>query len=421
LVLLAYRFIGGLGLLLILTQFLMACKTIEEKNEIAFTNNSGDVGTAALVENDSELSEKTITPDLKSEMKIVTNWLKEAEKAWFEKKDRELTRYCLEQITKAEIVDDSEITLYELLCRKVYTRKLIWDNSQLDSRNISRLFLDNDDLWMGTWSGGIGRYSIPLDGLTLFREAKDSLLVETIYSFLRQDNVIHMAGYGPIYGYDRRTSLFTTTYPKGPERINGLELYGGEIFASTVNNGIWVDQGRGNWQKFTVLGNSSLINTLLKDSKNQLLIGTADRGVLVYDGIRLINLNSLYPEFQGTNVTTLSEKGDLLMVGTYGEGGYIINRRTGKINFVSKGNENLSSDYVLCTFIGDNYAYWGTLGGGITAYSLKDHGQSYFLGMEEGLLSLDVASLVLYDKQIIAANLGQGLIIIEEEIIEKKL
>ena len=223
---------GPLFLLLIL---LFACRTDDEvgpqgiSSESASETENGELsGTSASADTSVLLQE---SPPLK------TDWLVRAEKAWFDENDPEMTDYCLDRVDRESLEDESRRTLYQLLCRKVYTKMLPLSEKGFEDRNISALYLDRDDLWMGTWTGGIARYSLPLNDLTTFRESRDSLRVEKISDFEGWGSSLHIAGYSDLYHYEKRTSLLERSFPEEMERVNNLSSYEGHLYASTVNKG----------------------------------------------------------------------------------------------------------------------------------------------------------------------------------------
>ena len=166
------------------------------------------------------------------------------------------------------------------------------------------------------------------------------------------------------------------------------------------------------------------INTLYADSHGNLLIGTASDGIILYDGRSFRNYRDLYPSFRARNITAFSEMSDVLLIGTYGEGAYLLNRADGLTREFSEERGDFSSDYVLCTYMGEKWFFAGTLGGGLYAMDRKmwNSGGTWIpLGLEEGLNSLDAAALVGYDQSLYISLLGQGILIMDEEIIEKAL
>lgn len=343
-----------------------------------------------------------------------------AERAWFIEKDPILTESYLDQIDKYTLLADNQRSLFQLLCRKVYTQILPLEGL---GNNISSLYLDDDDLWMGTWGGGVYRYSIPLSHLTPFKQDRESLRVEILYDFERVGNQIHMAGYSDLYVYDRSNSHFSHIYPDKMERINNLEYYRGTLFASTIGMGLWYLDRLDRWTLFREEWKDKSINLLYENKDGQLLIGTASNGVLVYQGGDSFNLSEIYPNFTGININTISENDHFLLIGTYGEGFFIIEKRSKKVYHFSKEKGDFLSDYILCSAIKDDLIYLGSLGGGISVLSTQSLNDRAWvnLGMSEGLLSLDVVSLIIHNSQIYAANLGQGVIVFDEKIVKKTL
>ncbi len=353
------------------------------------------------------------------------DWLILAQEAWFTLHDRDQTDYCLDRVDKMSLEIDDRRMLYQLLCRLVYTSMIPLDELGFPDRNISALYVDGDDLWMGTWTGGIARYSIPLEEITVLRDSTESLRVEKISDFEKRDGDLLIAGYSDLYRYEKRSSLFERSFPEEMERVNNLARFKGKLYASTVNKGLWVENGRGGWSRVgTNIPGLNRINTLMADNRNCLLIGTASDGVLSFDGRNFTNLRTLYPSFTGRNITSLSEEDDILLAGTYGEGCYVLDRSRGDLRYSSVDGGDFSSNYVLCTYIGGRWLFAGTLGGGLYALDRSNWGRDAEwipLGLGEGLKSLDAAALTVFGNYLYVSLLGQGILLIDEEIIEKAI
>ncbi len=354
------------------------------------------------------------------------DWLEEARIAWFVRNDREATIICLDRVEKNSLEEDSRISLYRLLCRKVYTRLIPLEEKGFGDRNISSLFLDRDDLWMGTWAGGIVRYSLPLEDLTLIRSSRENIRVETITDFEEVGLNIRIAGYSDIYGFDKRVSRLIQTTPEKMGRINNLANYKGRLYASTVNQGLWYEVREGVWNPLGegVPGLDRINALQVTDREGLLLIGTASDGVIEFDGKNFRNWKILYPRLPAKNVTAFGEWDRFMLLGTYGDGAYLVDRNGGGIAHFSKDGGDLLSDYVLTLSLEGDYALMGTLGGGISAKArnqLAGEGGWIFLGLEQGLNSLDVTALAVMGSSLYAAVLGQGVLILDEAIIEKSL
>jgi hypothetical protein len=392
----------------------ISCHTLEEGHESVSHNQESSAS--------EEVREKSFT--IEEDFKEST-WLERAESAWFDEKNPEKTDYCLDRVERDTLINAGDIALYQLLCRKIYTKYLPLVEKGFTDKNISSLYVDGDDLWMGTWAGGVARYSLPLNELTVIRESKESLRVEKISDFESQGNLIRLAGYSDLYSFEKRTSRLNQVYPKEMERINDLAWYKGQLYASTVNKGLWYEGGDGSWSRIgrNITGLNQ-INTLYEDRQGNLLIGTVTSGIISYNGVSLNNFQKTFPNFTGGNVTSLAESEDLLLVGTYGEGGYIIDRIRGESRHYSKSKGDFQSDYLLCVLCGDRWAFAGTLGGGLYALDIEswDNREGWIpLGMDEGLNSLDAAALILYDNTLYVSLLEQGILMLKEDIIEKAL
>ena len=397
------------------------CRTLDSPGkQNSLTENADSAGGGSSDQASSAASAEGVRDEESG-----PDWLVLAQEAWFTLHDRDQTDYCLDRVDKKSLGPDDRRMLYQLLCRLVYTSMIPLDELGFPDRNISALYVDGDDLWMGTWTGGIARYSIPLEEITVLRDSTESLRVEKISDFEKRDGDLLIAGYSDLYRYEKRSSLFERSFPEEMERVNNLARFKGKLYASTVNKGLWVENGRGGWSRVgKSLSGLNRINTLMVDNRDCLLIGTASDGVLSFDGRNFTNLRTLYPSFMGRNITSLSEENDILLAGTYGEGCYVLDRSRGELRYSSVDGGDFSSNYVLCTYIGGKWLFAGTLGGGLYALDRNNwEGEAEWipLGLGAGLKSLDAAALTVFGNYLYVSLLGQGILLIDEEIIEKAI
>ncbi len=417
------------GLFILTLLILFSCAT--DGGEI--TGESPSVSSGASSASDKKLNTKSDNPDspsdgIQTSMPINESliWLEKARIAWFEEGDRDETIACLDQIIRQELIDEGSRTLYRLLCRKVYTEVIPLAQQGFSDTNISALYLDRDDLWLGTWTGGIARYSLPLKDLSVLRESRDSLRVEKISGFEGLVQEIRIAGYSDLYNYDKKTSRFTKNTPEDMGRINSLVFFQNRLYASTVNRGLWVEVEGSGWSRIgDSKRNLDRINRLVAsiDDKS-LLIATASDGIVAFNGRTFSNWREEYPDFRGRNITAIAEREDYILAGTYGEGVYLLDRKRGTSQHFDKEQEDLLSDYVLTVSLDGDYALVGTLGGGVSAWRrnrLDSDIRWIPLGLEEGLNSLDVTDIAVYNNNLYIAVLGQGILVVNEDLIEKKL
>ena len=283
-----------------------------------------------------------------------------------------------------------------------------WKGSEmgLAGENISALMHDVDDLWAGTWTGGLIRYSVPLDDPAVWDPGLPSLAVRTVNRIYNDGNSIWIVRYSSLQKYDKRSGQWSVVKDlPAEERLQDFCIDKGAEYLATLGDGLWKKEGR-NWYRLEFPG--LFINRIETGDDGELLVATMDRGLFLY-----------YPEndywvrpppgiLRSSNITSLIRHNDFILGGTYGEGAFIWNTDTDEVEVF--GKEELGDLWVLCTEVSKNRFYFGTFGSGIDILN-RETGEWDRIGLAEGLVSADIASLAEdNDGDIWAGTLGGGII-----------
>jgi len=300
-----------------------------------------------------------------------------------------------------------------LFLQKLYAHNL---DAPQDLLNVSLLEVDRDDLWVGTWTGGIFRYSLALDMWEEIKKPVASLTVNSSHGVVFEENYIWLLGYNWLARYWKHSSrVEPLDRTRPPSKIQDMVLYQDRIFLATAGNGIYVlDKDRINWEKDPRFEKAGPFINALIPSDEGFWICTTDRGLYYWDGE---DLSQEITGFPGLNVTTLIEDKDTLWVGTYGRG--LLEIEQDKRTLYSSRLNQFPDDWIISSLQTDLYRIWGTLGGGI--YLQDESGRNITLTLQDGLASMDIAALAWYNNALYVGNLGGGITVIHENIIQFRL
>lgn len=126
------------------------------------------------------------------------------------------------------------------------------------------------------------------------------------------------------------------------------------------------------------------------------------------NGLRYLNI--------AENITTITEDGDSLWLGTYGKGIEQLNRKTKEVRRFTKEKNKLKDNWIITAGSSPDFLFWGTLDGGIAFYALKTKKWGV-LDITSGLSTSSIGSLLFWDGRLYVGTLGKGLNIIDQELL----
>ena len=83
-----------------------------------------------------------------------------------------------------------------------YPEEIVFDPS------ISAMLADGDDIWIGSRSGDIARYSLPSDAGTLWCAGRESLAIRAVQQISAEGEHIWFLSYGAVGVYSRRQNKY---------------------------------------------------------------------------------------------------------------------------------------------------------------------------------------------------------------------
>jgi hypothetical protein len=343
--------------------------------------------------------------------------LRLCEIALYQYRDPERARLYLGSGPSGDL-DPDEQKLLSRLKRRLQWQTLGTQLIGLADGNISALKIDGDDLWIGTWNGGVSRYSLASGEKTIFREGRESLVANTVRSIEITASRVWIGTYQGLFAYSKATSRWQEIPAFGgpePKKVEALRDVAGRLFVGTLGDGLWAQAGNG-WTHLSGDGLPGVFVSCLEVARGMLLIGTINRGLVLMDleGERFRSFDSLDSGLEARNITMLLADGSAtLWLGTYGMGLYRWSWTEGRLQHFTRRSGELGDDWVLCGLAAQSGAYFGTLGGGLARFS-EAGGQWQLIGLKEGLASRDISSIAYRAPHIFLGTLGGAIAIYNE-------
>ena len=324
-------------------------------------------------------------------------------------------------------IDPRNVPSQELHLLRALRVRLAWDvlspgKLGLTDGNVSALRVDEDDVWVGTWSGGIARYSVSADASDAFPAPAYTRAIEIEGRRVWVGSSDGLGWYGKAAGQWRADGAFQSPAPR---KVQSLKLVGDALFAGTLGDGLFrLDtqdrkaQGAGAWTPVRDGELPGLFITCVEPaaSSASLYIGTLTFGLVVMDRKTgsMRSLAELAPEFSASNITSvLEDREGRVWIGTYGDGLYLWLPGSGKIRHFTRATGELGDDWILAICQTARALYFGSFGGGVSA--LSNSGTWRRIGIPDGLRSLDVSAIAWRAPYVFFGTLGAGVNVYDEE------
>lgn len=344
-------------------------------------------------------------------------WLRLAEIALFSRADAESARIFLLDYRASRQAQPPQDRLLERLSKRLSWGGLSPEQVGLNDANISALEVDGDDLWIGTWNGGISRYSIGQRSATVFETGSESLIPRTVRSIEVTPTRVWVGTYQGLYQYTKPSSRWQKIGFLD-EKVEALCAAGGTLYVGTLGRGLWRSRGE-KWEKIGWGGLPGEFVNCLEVQDDHLLIGTLNLGLVIMSlkTGAIFSFDSVNPNLQARNVIALlAENDDTLWIGTYGEGLYRWERGENRLEHFSRASGEIADDWVLCAVRAESGLYFGTFGGGVSRF-LPEKGLWERIGLGQGLSALDISSVTYAAPRLFFGTLGSGVSVLDESLV----
>jgi ligand-binding sensor domain-containing protein len=321
-----------------------------------------------------------------------------------------------QHITKVdpERLTPNERELYRIVLARARWEALPLAALGLSDPNISALALDSDDLWVGTWSGGLSRYARSTRTPTVFHQAAGSLVANTVRSIEVTDRYVWVGTDQGLSQYSKATSRWRAVEPFAgprPMKVQATHGIGNRLYVATLGDGLWVLDGN-TWRRVGegILPTSNI--TAIEATDQGLLVGTLDAGLFRIrgDGGPEVLWDRPAPGIGSRNITALLATDPVVWVATYGEGLWEWRPASGTVVHHTSRTGALGDDWVMCAAQGDDVSYFGTFGGGVSYVDAA--GRWGRLDLSDGLASRDVMAVEGAGPAVYFGTLGAGVTIL---------
>jgi ligand-binding sensor domain-containing protein len=273
--------------------------------------------------------------------------------------------------------------------------------------------VDGDDLWVGTWNGGVSRYSVSAGSSDPFPSPPYARSIEVADRRIWIGTTEGLSWYGK--GTARWGSEENTE--GHPYNVQVVRRVGGSLFAGTLGDGL-LRLGDSGWEQ---VNDGSLpgrfVTSISEDAaRDRLLIGTMNIGLVIMDRTtgQMSTLSELVPDFTAENIATILPARDgRIWIGTYGEGLAVWTPETNSLRRFTKAGAEIVDDWILSSCETDRALYFGSFGGGVSVLSKAD-GSWRRIGIHDGLASLDVPAIAWRPPSVFFGTLGGGVSVYDE-------
>ena len=282
-------------------------------------------------------------------------------------------------------------------------RRIVWRYfsrfESLPDNAISAVEFDGDDVWIGMWSGGVGRFSRSSLRLDLYNERNTKLPSNYTRDILVRKDKIWVATQSGLAYYQKSDASWHPVKGLEKYKFKNISHNGTHFYATTLYKGVFRSKDGDSWEN--IISGHSVLDIL--NIGNEFYIATPERGVYLYRD------NKLEPFLPNVSAKVIISDRDpnILWVGTYGQGLLKIDRKSAKILEEFRANV-MRSDYVESLLVEENKLWVGTLETGVSIYDM-DEGTWSILGLRDGLPGLDITSITRENDHLWFGTLAGGI------------
>jgi len=300
--------------------------------------------------------------------------------------------------------------------RLLYTTmrvRLVWDSISaaelgLADSNVSALRTDGDDLWVGTWNGGVARWSVSSGKSAAFPSPAFARSIAVT------DRRVWVAAADGLAWYGKATARWGFS-----DAWKGLAVaeIAGDLYAGTLGDGLLRLAGEG-WERVSDGELPGRFVTCIAGGPDgaSVLVGTMTLGLIVIDRASgaMRGLDQIIPAFTARNVTSvLTDAEGRVWIGTYGEGLFLWMPDEGTVRRFSRETGEIGDDWVLAICETARALYFGTFGAGVSALDTSRGAWRRF-GIADGLASRDVTAIAAREPYVFFGTLGAGVSVYDE-------
>lgn len=310
----------------------------------------------------------------------------------------------------------AEATLYRQMRVRLLWSLISAKDLGLQDSNVSALKVDGDDLWVGTYNGGVSRWSVSAAASDPFPQPPYSRSIEAA------DRRVWIGTAEGLSWYGKGTARWGADGDPGadhPWNVQVVRAAPSGLYIGTLGDGL-LRQGSDGW---TPVQDGSLpgrfITCIAEDTaRGRLLVGTMNIGLVILD-LRTGQMSTLaesVPSFTTENITTILVARDgRIWIGTYGEGLDVWSPESGQVRqYTKERGPEIGDDWILSSCETDRALYFGSFGGGVSVLT-KSGGSWRRMGIRDGLAGLDVPAIAWRAPRVYFGTLGGGVSVYDED------
>ncbi len=303
-------------------------------------------------------------------------------------------------------LDNRDRDIFSFLLSRSLWEKIDIEKAGMTDPSLSALALDGEDVWGGTWNGGIFRYTRSSEQVTVLRPGQFKLIPNAITSIHVDRFGVWFAALDGIFRYNKVTGEWSNlTLPSEiqPERIQRFARLMGTFYLATAGHGLWRYVNNG-WEKIELGRVGPNINGAFPKDDQTFFLATRDRGLFAWNPST--NVLEAYSTYGGApvNVIAVAQIGRDIWVGTYGEGLFRFDSTTKRWQRFSQSNGDIPDDWVMAVSALESTLILGTFGGGM---AVKD--DSGFKFLKNMGSPRDVVAIQPHRDRLYLATLRDGL------------
>lgn len=333
---------------------------------------------------------------------------------YFEKKNRELALHYINTVVR-------KYRNLPLLSRaKTLRRSIRWrfitKQQGLADNSVSAIVFDGDELWIGTWLGGITRFQRSTGVQTLFRAAGSALVSDLIRDIAVSERQVWVATFEGLSRYDKQVDRWSTVYSVAGlayQRIKRVVLDDGKLWVATIAHGLSVlDLKSGKWRTFKTRNGLPGNNVVaLCATPASVWVGTVSGGLGRYD--KKSGKWTVYrKQLPVPSVKAVAFDGRRIWIGTHG-GGLLscLENGTDWQRFTA-ADSGLTSNYVFTVTVAPSGKIWlGTLEGGAAVYD-DTSGKWERFTVADGLPGNDITTIAFEGRYVWFGTLNGGVAVL---------
>lgn len=301
--------------------------------------------------------------------------------------------------------------LYQRLARQHSTRQLSASELGLANGHISALAVDDDDLWVGDWQGGITRYSLTTGEQLMVRAGRSTLTARRVNAILVERLDVWVVCSDVIVHYNKRSGA-TALIPKPGVQgyAHTMIRHEGRLYLGMQNGGLWLFDGQHFIEQSLPSYHSNSITTLFTH-ENRFYVGTSS-GLLWLSSHGWVDVNLL----SGKSIhfiTPQALNSPHLWVGTAGQGFHRWSASPPQLTQIPTFDAWLTAGITLNT---RDIVVVGQSEGGLFTMS---EGSDAVKRLDFSLLNAGVwrvSALAHYAEWVVVGTAGDGVVLLHETL-----